>query len=288
VPQRPMHIGYLTPMVNSAALRWRQSVEIAAQTYGGHVRSVPFFHWDDPIILEAIDSFDGIFLAPPAEAIPANICEKLRNGRARVVITGANYSDLGLRSIDLVPTASVGKLMDHLAGLGHRRIALFNTQPVDVVIEHRLQQWKFWLEENGCTGQLFNQPEPSYGEPLERAYREAKAWLSGGEMQDTAVLCLTLPAAIGLMRAMFEQGLVVGRSISICSANDEGLGRYLCPAVTSIQMPDPTPFLRLCVDWMAGGQWEGPLYRRPENAELCIGESTGAPSKPMPTIQSSH
>lgn len=277
VSTRPLHIGFFSPMLNSSALRWRRAVEQVVHAHGGYVRCVPFHHWDDPMLLEAVDKFDGIFLGSPAEALPANIAERLQTGRAKVVITGANYSHLGLASIDLVPTISVATLLDYLGELGHRRIAAFNTQPMDLVIERRLEQWQSWLGANDCSGELRNHPEASYGEPMERAYAEAKIWLSSGELKDSAVFCLTLPAAIGLMRAMGEKSLVPGREISVCSANDEGLGRFLYPAVTSIQMPDPGPFLEECVQWMAGKEWTGPLFKRPQHAELFIGESTSPP-----------
>lgn len=275
---RPLHIGFLMPTMSSPVVRWRQSAEAAVKSHGGHIRSVTFFHWDDPVLLEAIESFDGVFIVPPAEPIPAALAARLRHGRAHVVVLDADYSALGLRSVDMVPPASVQGVLNHLAALGHREISAFNTQPMDAVIEERIDQWRLWLAAHGLGGQLINEPEQSYGQPLERAYAVASQRLKGGAgFSGTAVFCITLPAAMGLMRAMMDHGLTPGREISVCCANDEGMARFLCPSLTATQMPAPEPFLQVCVDWMAGGEWVGPLLKRPERMEIFSGESTGPP-----------
>ena len=92
-----------------------------------------------------------------------------------------------------------------------------------------------------------------------------------------------MPAAIGLQRAMFERGEVAGRELSICCANDEGLARYMCPSLTSTIKAAAEPYLRVCVDWMAGGDWVGPLLMRPVNLEVFIGETTGVPATAEPS-----
>jgi hypothetical protein len=273
---RPLHIGFLLPSLGASAVRWRRPAEIAVSAHGGHVRFVTFYHWDDPVLLEAIESFDGIFLVPPAEQIPSALVVKLREARARLVVLDADYTSLGLRSVDLVPPTSIHGLLDHLADLGHRRISVFNTQPVDSIIKQRLEQWRLWLATQGLTGQLVNEPEESYGEPLERAYSVAKERLESGiGFGGSAVLCLTMPAAIGLMRAMYEQGQVAGRELSVCCANDEGSARYMCPSLTSTLKAAAEPYLRVCMEWMAGGEWMGPLLMRPANLQVFIGETTG-------------
>ncbi|MCW3062019.1 MAG: yvoA [Capsulimonas sp.] len=280
---RPLHIGLLLPSLHSTVIQWEQAAEIVIRSNGGHVRTVTFFHWDDPVLLDAIESFDGIFLVPPAEPMPVDLAAKLRAARTRLAIL-ADYSALGLHGLGLAQPGAIPSLLDHLADLGHKRVAAFNTQPLVTVIEQRMDQWSLWLAERGFTGERVNEPEPSYGYPLERAYTVAKDRLTRGVgFGGTAVFCVTMPAALGLMRAMYEEGLQVGRDISICCAFDEGIARFLCPPLTSVQMAPPEPLLRMAVEWMAGGEWEGPLFRRSPVGEIFAGDSTGAaPSEPAP------
>ena len=70
-----------------------------------------------------------------SEPVPAAVARRLRGGRARLVALDADLTSHGIRSIDLIPPSSMQRLLDHLAGLGHRTIHCFNTQPVDFVVE---------------------------------------------------------------------------------------------------------------------------------------------------------
>src|SRR5205807_225087 len=95
--------------------------------------------------------------------------------------------------------------------------------------------------------------------------------------EGTALCCTTAPAAIGAMRAMRDRRIEVGKDVSVGVINDEGLGRYLSPSLTSIEMPAPEPYLAVCLDWMrrAGAGWVGSLLLQPQQLPLYVGESTG-------------
>jgi DNA-binding LacI/PurR family transcriptional regulator len=279
---RPLHIGFLTATLSPAALHWQQAAEQNVRQVGGHMRVITYFHWDDPTLLSATENFDGVFLVPPAESLPPQLADRLLKSRSRIVVLGADTSALKLRSIDTVSGSSVGTLLNHLQSLGHRNIAVLNTQPLVNDIQERLSQWQVWMEARGYRGECIDEPEPSYGNPMGRAYQVMQERLKDrGERSDTAVLCTTLPAALGLMRAANELGLGIGTDISVCTINHEGLGPFLIPTLTSTQMADPKPLLRDCVEWMAGGEWGGALLKRPQHSELFIGRSTGpAPVRP--------
>jgi hypothetical protein len=113
--------------------------------------------------------------------------------------------------------------------------------------------------------------------------------LAAGPLGATALLCLTMPAALGVTRALYERGLVVGKDVSVCAANDEGIAAYLCPSLTATRMPDPTPYLAVGLEWMTGAAYGGPLLSRPADVALFVGESTGpapnAESRPNPVRQ---
>jgi LacI family transcriptional regulator len=278
---RPLHIGFVTATLSNAALRWHKAAEQVVSSHGGYLRVITYFHWDDPVLLEAIESFDGVFLVPPAEALPPKLAERLLGSRARLVVLGADYSALGLRSLDIVAPGSVEALLDHLFSLGHRHISAFNSQSMDGVIEERLAQWAAWLQKHGLNGELINEPIPPYGDPQEKAYTVAAPRLMSGQgLGGTALFCTTLPAALGAIQAITESGLQVGRDISICTVDEEGMGRFVSPQLTSTLKADPLPFLRASVDWMLGGQWSGPLLKRTDKVDIFAGGTAG----PAPRI----
>lgn len=274
--KRPIHVGFVTAILSPSVLRWLRAAEQSVQEVGGHLRVVTYFHWDDPTLLEVMDSFDGVFLFPPAEPLSSQLAARILSSRARVVVLEADYSPLGLPSVNLIPEDAVDVLLDHLVSLGHHQIALLNTQPLVPSIEERIGQWQNGLFAHECEGELINEPELSYGDPMQRAYEVAKERFENGEgMSDSAVLCATLPAALGFMRAASECDLVIGRDYSICTVDNEGMGLFLSPTLTSPLLTDPNVPLHDCVNWMAGEAWEGPLLKRAPHSDLFVGQSTG-------------
>jgi LacI family transcriptional regulator len=101
--------------------------------------------------------------------------------------------------------------------------------------------------------------------------------LSKNELKATALFCTTAIAAIGAIRALRDMGIKIGGDLSVCTVNDEGLARYMSPSLTCIEMPDPTPYIRMCLEQMqsSDNKWSGSLLTQPSQPEVFIGESTG-------------
>ncbi|MEM6332192.1 MAG: substrate-binding domain-containing protein [Planctomycetota bacterium] len=245
------------------------------------IRPVEFVHWDDPSIDEAIRSFEGVFLLPPAEPFPDRVLDAMTSADVPIVVINRDLSPKGLRSIDTCPPSSVSTLLDHLRAKGHTRIDCFNTQPHDETLRMRMAAWALWRTTHGMDGEMFDEPVQSYGNAADQAYCVFGRLLDKGAVEGTAVLCTTAPAAIAAMRCCHERGIAVGRDLSIASVDDEGMNRLLVPSLTSLSPPDPAPYLKLCIEWMcAGGQpadWHWPLLLKPEEMELFEGESVDSP-----------
>jgi DNA-binding LacI/PurR family transcriptional regulator len=237
-----------------------------------------YVHWDDPTLQEALDGYDGVFLNPSSEPIPPRIVERLQRSGRRLVVLGRDLTVLGVPSVDLFPSIVIQQLLDHLAELGHKVIDCFNVQTVDPVIEERIKQWNLWRAAHRMQGRLINEPIRPYVEAtLVHAFERFGQLLDEGAWRSTALLCTTAPAAIGAIRAMRDRGIHVGQDVSVCVVNDEGLGRFMSPSLTSIEMPDPEPYLAVCMEWMQSTTtgWVGPLLLQPSNVPIFLGESTG-------------
>ncbi len=272
------HVAYLRP-ANGHANPQLDRVAHLGREMGVHVRSVEYIDWDDPTVRQTIEGFDGTFLEPPAERAPEAAVKMLRSAGSAVVVVHRDFSEAGIRSLDLAPAGLSGRLLDHLHGLGHRRIACLNTQPEDESMQARIRAWTIWKAARGIEGELLNEAVPSYGDPVEAAYRLVSRRLADGNLAATALWCTTSPAAIGAMRAAKEHGLRIGRDLSVAAMNDEGLNRFLLLSLTSLLSADSDTHYRLCLNWMkAGGapaDWHGPLLLRPTEAEVFAGETTG-------------
>ncbi len=280
VAREQITVGLLVPSTSSGDVeQWRLAAERAAEDFNARIRTILYVHWDDPILRDAINGLANVFLIPSAEEMPDEIIEKLSQAGRSLSVLGQDMSRHGLHSVFLFPFVWVQRLLDHLAELGHRTVDCFNVQAEDVVIRGRMEQWQLWRASHRLRGRVLGQGIQSYDSPLKRAYDQMTAILERKELKATALFCTTAPAAIGATRALHDHGIRVGHDISVCAINDEGLARYVCPSLTCIEMPDPTPYLRLCIERMQApdDDWMGPLLLQPPEPTVFKGESTAPP-----------
>ncbi|MFA6286430.1 MAG: substrate-binding domain-containing protein [Opitutaceae bacterium] len=277
--RRPLIAFLHSGRIGGESALWRDGVYDAAEARGAMVRSFSFSHYGDRVISSALDGFDGVFLLPlSAEEMPDPLVKRLISARTRVVVLDQDQTKSGLRSVMVFPFASGDKLLAHLRKLGHRRIDCINIQPPNPVIRARIAGWRAYLDENDLEGELLSCPE-SVG-MLAEAYRLMLARLKTRRAPATAFLGTTVHAAIGAMRALHERGLRIGRDVSVCAINDEGLGPFLVPSLTALQTPPRDRYLAKAVDWMIGRvEWVKPSLVQPRAVPLFVGESTGPAPK---------
>lgn len=266
---------YPTPFVAT----WAQAVERVARARGWRLRQVGFTHWNDPTLFAAMRGFDGTFLIPPGQAIPEHVLRRVRRLALPLIVLEDDASAAGLPSLRSFTPSSIAKLLNHLATLGHQRIACLNTQPATSVVRERIEQWELWTAAHRAAGPLINEPVVPGQVAADRAYRVMRRLLKRNELDATAVFCVTGFAAMGVMRAIVDAGLKVGQDISVCATDDEaGRAQYLNPSLTCLKDPPWDPYINVCLDWFARGgkNWLGPLLIQPPEVPLFAGESTGS------------
>lgn len=251
---------------------WTEAVRTAMEGQNFTLRTVTFEHYGDASISAALSGFDGVFFLPPAEDIPEWLISKMRQSNCKVVVLDQDASAAGFPSVVMFPSQTERKLLEHLVSLGHRRIDCLNTQARDPIIEARIETWRTFIGENKLEGKLHSLTE---FRPLNSSYQLVKNRLLEGKRLGAALLCTTVPAAIGAMRAFYESGIKVGRDVSICAVNDEGLGPYLIPSLTCLQTPTRAGYLEKAVKWMIEGDWDGPLLVQPDDVPMFLGDSVG-------------
>lgn len=271
--KRPV-VAFLVPVMFSGDhTMWWDAVMTVFEGQDVILRPLTYVHLEDPVIHETITAYDGVFLVPPAENLPRWLAGKMRDAPSRIVVLDQDATRLGFVSVELFPPAAEKKLLDHLVEQGHKRIDCINSQPDDDVILGRIAGWEKYIEDKKLAGVLRSQPD---GKPLPAAYELVGRLLREGHLLGTALFCTTGPCAIGTMRALREAGLVIGRDVSVCAVNDEGIGRYLLKTLTALESRARPLYLRKAAEWMlSDAEWEGDLLIRPQDAPLFVGESTG-------------
>jgi len=271
-----LNFAFLMPTMFSYTLQlWRNAIERATSGRSCIVRPILYMHWDDPILIDSMEGFDGIFLSSVPEPLPEFIADRLRQPQHPVVVVDHDFSNYGIPSIRIFPPVFVQMLLNHLESLGHTQIGCLNTQPEDSEVRERIEQWRLWMAIHRFSGRLVNSPVRAHGDPIPHAY-EVMDKILDSEPNETAWFCVTTPAAIGVMRALLDRGLMPGRDLAVCATNGERIASMLNPPLTALEEMDPTPFITYCLDWMsAGGQaWQGPLLMQPAQVALVIREST--------------
>ena len=280
-----LRLAFLSPAWSSADFEaWRSAVVRAAAKFDAVVRMVDFVHWDDPVILQTLGGFDGVFLVPSSEEIPATILERFSRAR-NLVVLDADLTAVGVPSVQLLPPMFLHHLADHLLEMGHQRIDCLNTQPHDEVTKKRIEQWLLWQKVNRVEGRLIDQPVAHFHDPMPKAHEVMTRLLDNGDFDATALLCITGPAATGAIRALVDHHIQVGTEVSVCAFNEGGMmPRYLVPSRTVLESPDPSPYLEICVDWFSQHKetWDGALLLQPASVPLFMGESSGPAPKRMP------
>lgn len=267
-------IGFAIPPHLARDLElWRIGFFEAVEGTGAILRMLTYTHWEDIVLSDALKNFDGLFILPPSENVPRWLVEKFKHIDCKVVILDQNETAAGLPSVVMFPPKAEYKLFDYLVEQGHQRIDCINTQPGNPVINQRIKSWENYIEEKGLNGRLLSR---EMFQPTETSYLLVKDLMSSGSGIGSAVYCTTGPAAIGAMRALQEAGVEIGKDVSICTVNDEGMGRYLLKTLTSLEVLPRAPYLKKPVEWMLGeGDWKGPKLIQPDEVPLFLGETTG-------------
>lgn len=269
-------VALLTPAWSSSEFDlWRMALERCAAKYKLGIRRVDYVHWDDPAVVETLNSYRGVFLFPGSEDMPDHIRAYLL-AHPRLVVLGKDFSRLGILSVYLFPEIHLNRLLDLLRGHGHKKIDCLNIQPMDDIIEGRIRQWRGWLQMNGLKGDLLDGKCAPFSEPTANAYQLMTAVLDKPGVKPKALLCLSINCAFGAVRACVDNGLTPGKDIEICAVNGQGMARYLCPSVTCLEWGNPAVFLDMALQWVKSekGAWSGPLLLQPDMPTLFLGETT--------------
>ena len=287
---RQLQAAFLMPSWGSRSIdMWRIAVERCTASRGACICPISYRHWDDPVIADALDAFDGAFIVPSSEPTPDVLISAIQESKCPVVFLEEDHSQDGIPSIDMAPLAFIHRLLDHLESFGHQSIACLNTQPYHSITAGRIAQWRIWMAAHGYCGELIDEPVVSYCDPLPQAYDAMKRELKRGRFDATAILCITDAAAMGCMRALHEYGIEPGRDIAVATIGTSGTGDYCIPSLTALEQSDPMPYISLGFDWIAGGggAWKGPLLLRPIEPTLVVRESSGRPIRPRVVSQES-
>lgn len=174
---------------------------------------------------------DGLLVMSP----DADASEAIEDFSKRFPVVLLNPGPLSIECATLSVANHDGAYaaVSHLAGLGHRRIAIVRGPAGNADAEERRRGWRRALLDRG----LDARPELEFdGDFSESAGFAAAARLLALEPRPTAVFAANDYMAVGLLAAFREAGVSVPGDVAVCGFDDIAIARYLTPALTTVDV----------------------------------------------------
>lgn len=157
-----------------------------------------------------------------------------RHGATAPVVNGCEFDPaLGIPSVHIDNAAAARAAMEHLYGLGHRRIAVVGGPPANPLHRQRLEGATAAARERGGLDLLTVVP----GDFSVESGHAAAVALFGQAPAATAAFCFSDQMALGMLAACRERGIRVPEDFSIVGFDDLASSRYLSPPLTTVSQP---------------------------------------------------
>ncbi|MFG2077524.1 DNA-binding transcriptional regulator, LacI/PurR family [Nonomuraea maritima] len=206
-------------------------IEQAARTAGYFVSIVSLKTIDSDNVRDAIgylaeQGVDGVVVVAPQRSAWAAL-ESLPAGMPAVAVEGAHHGGVSAVSIDQIEGARLATR--HLLEQGHDTVWHI-TGPADwLETEGRIEGWRAVLEEAGRPV-----PEPLTGDWSPRAGYEAGKSLAAMKGV-TAIFAANDQMALGVLRALSEEGVRVPDDISVVGFDDIPESEFFSPPLTTVR-----------------------------------------------------
>ncbi len=163
------------------------------------------------------------------------LVEDLRNTRARVVGLwhGSERRDRPFPTVGVDNRAGVRAALEHLTGLGHRRIAYVGAESLGDMHE-RQAAYREYMVQAGIA------PPSTYVRLVENTFGGGDVALGpllGQTAPPTAILAATDTLALGLLHAAYENGVAVPGDLAIVGFDDIPMAAFGVPPLTTVRMP---------------------------------------------------
>ena len=213
---------------------------------------------------------DGLVLSPldPSDASWAEIGEMLP-----IVTVGDALAGPTVGEVLFDNRTGVGMVLEHLHGLGHRRIAVLTPsrpstpdRPAERVVAEK------------CAA-LGVEAEVVYTRHSIEESAEAAAALLAADPRPTAVFCLSDTIACGVYAAAAAAGLAIPEDISVAGYDDHPIARVVAPQLTSVEwgMADVATAAASLLAAAVEGRPRAPRARRVRAAPALVERASTAP-----------
>jgi len=196
--------------------------------------------------------------------------EQLGRAGIPVVISGVDPHHERITNIGVDCRTGMQEVVDHLRGLGHRRMAFVDHHSA---LESIGERRRTFLEALASEAAVVSVSDSFAGGC------DAVCELSARNMKPTAIICVNDRIAIGVLKELARWGLRVPQDVSVTGFDNIEYARFVTPTLTTVDIPR-ADIGRLAFAILTGNGGAREVVVRPT---LVVRDSTGqAPSKERP------
>jgi DNA-binding LacI/PurR family transcriptional regulator len=162
--------------------------------------------------------------------------EILRDHGYPFVMIGHRTDNTGLSFADVDVDHAITLAMEHLLGLGHRRIGYLSIDPVVGDKVYGFGLWALQAYRQACE-RAGVRPISATGAPTTDSLVAAATGLFARADRPTAVIAPSEKAAIGILQAAYAAGVVIPRDLSVVAMLGEGASELATPPLTTVSFP---------------------------------------------------
>lgn len=253
---------------------WLSAIRAETARRGITLRNVTYEYQDAPVMYETLAEPYDLFFLNIVQLTPM-LRLRLESVAPRAVSLFLDLTEFGLRVADGIDPLHIRLLVEHLASLGHRRVAFANFEPENRTTLRRKQIFLELAEEFGLETVVEHHPVEEFEDAQAAAYRWAKKAYAK-PVRYTALFGMTFGNVRGLLRGMADHGVRAGEDIAVCTFGDRESCALNTPSITTIDGTDHERVFRTLLDeYRGGGEWSSaPRIYRIGKPELLVGETS--------------
>ena len=162
--------------------------------------------------------------------------ELLRDHGYPFVMIGHRADNSGLSFADVDIEYGVGLAMEHLLGLGHRRVGFLT---IDPVVKHKTYGFATWALRayNGACARAGLETLAVTGGPTTDGMSDAAARLLDADPAPTAIIAPQEQSVIGVLKTSYARGITIPRDLSVVAMLGEAMSELATPPLTTISFP---------------------------------------------------
>lgn len=198
-----------------------------------------------------------------------------------IVLVGRQGEQLGISSVSIDETAGMAQAVDHVVGLGHRRIVFANGPTTMSWCIERRAGWRRAMRRHGFDGAA-GCAEITVREVMSGAGASLLEQVAELRLAPTAIVCANDVIAVDVVRELRRSGMRVPDDVSVVGYDDSVLAGVVAPALTTVRQ-DAVRLGVEAIDLLRRLVETGTVDHRLLAPTMVVRESSGPPPQSRPS-----